>query len=113
MMQNQTSLPTIRQANPNKGLVSRLSLGAWLPTVIAVATIVLILQVLADAQVVTKLLLPKPTDVWKALISGFENGTLGPHMLATTWATAVGFVTAAIAAVVIAGILVALPALER
>jgi NitT/TauT family transport system permease protein len=113
MMQNDTSLPTTSQPNPKKGLTSRLSLGAWLPTVIAVGIIVLILQILADAQVVTKLLLPKPTDVWKALISGFENGTLGPHVLATTWATTVGFVTAAIAAVIIAGILVALPTLER
>ena len=62
---------------------------------------------------VSNLILPAPTDVWSTLRLGFEQGAYWEHIEATVIGTLGGFFIAAVSAVLLAGIMVSVPRLER
>lgn len=84
----------------------------WVSLAIGVALIGLA-EVSADNEWVSKLILPAPSDVWTALVDGFSNGIFWPHIWSTGFAAGFGFFLATLLALAIAGLLSAVPFLER
>jgi NitT/TauT family transport system permease protein len=82
-------------------------------TVIVAATALGIAEVVAANEWVSRLILPAPTAVWNAIVSGFSTGIYWPHIFSTLYATTAGFLMAAVVSIVVAGILASFPRLER
>jgi NitT/TauT family transport system permease protein len=82
-------------------------------TVIVAVTALGIAEVVAANELVSRLILPAPTAVWNAIVSGFQTGIYWPHIFSTLYATTAGFLMAAVVSIVIAGILASIPRLER
>ena len=62
---------------------------------------------------VSDLILPSPSSVWSNLWSGFGQGLYWSPIVSTMTATLLGFLLAATSAILIAGVLVTFPELER
>lgn len=62
---------------------------------------------------VSSLILPAPTAVVDALVSGFANGVYWNHLWSTVSATLLGFGLATATGLTIGGVLAALPSVER
>ena len=70
-------------------------------------------EVAANREWVSPLILPQPSRVWDALVDGWRAGLYADHIASTVSATLAGFVTAAVAAIALAGVFTSLPRLER
>lgn len=79
---------------------------------IAVALLVLA-EVAANNEWVSRLILPAPTAVWDALVTGFSRGIYWEHIYSTVRSTLGGFLLAAVSAVSIAGVLASVERLEK
>lgn len=83
-----------------------------LSVTLAIGLIVLA-EVAANRDWVNPLILPNPSSVWNALVDGFERGIYGRHIRSTVSSTLAGFGSAAIIAIMIGGVLAAVPRVER
>lgn len=79
---------------------------------IAVALLALA-EVAATNEWVSRLILPAPTAVWEALVTGFSTGIYWEHILSTVRSTLGGFLLAAVSAVTVAGVLASIERLEK
>lgn len=70
-------------------------------------------EVSADRGWVSDLIVPSPSSVWDNLRSGVEQGLYWSPIVSTMTATLLGFGVALLSAIVIAGVLVTFPPLER
>jgi NitT/TauT family transport system permease protein len=83
------------------------------------ASIALAVLLVAAAQtassygLVSDLILPKPSTVAAVLIEGFASGYYVEHTVSTVTSLLSGFVAASLFAIALAGVLSAIPALER
>lgn len=68
---------------------------------------------LARSGLISPLLFPPPSAVWRALVGGFGSGLYVENILSTLAATGMGFLAAAVIAVTFAGLLASIPLLER
>jgi NitT/TauT family transport system permease protein len=76
--------------------------------------LVALAEVAADNGWVSRLVLPAPSKVWGALVQGLvTGGAYWPHVVSTVWVTVAGFALAGVIAIVLAGILTALPPVQR
>lgn len=82
-------------------------------SVLVAAGLVLLAEVAARREWVSSLILPRPSDVWDALIDGGRSGLYTDHILSTVGATLAGFSLATVVAVGLAGIFTGVPRLER
>lgn len=85
---------------------------AGLSLAVAIALLA-VAEYAANRELVNPLILPQPSDVWNALVDGFERDIYWPHIKSTLSATLWGFGSAAVVAMVVAGVLAAIPRLER
>ena len=85
----------------------------WVGTVAIAAIVTILAEVGARAGWISPFVLPAPTDVLDSLIDGFQTGIYWKHLVSTTSAAAVGFGLGATLAISAAGILVAIPVIER
>lgn len=67
----------------------------------------------ARKELISPLILPRPSAVWQALLGGIESGTTLPHFMSTLLATLAGFALAAVVSLAIAALLASAPTLER
>lgn len=79
---------------------------------IAVAGI-LLAEWAARRELISPLILPRPSAVWQALLGGIESGRTLPHFTSTLFATLAGFALAVVVSLVIAAVLASVPTLER
>lgn len=70
-------------------------------------------QVAATNEWVSRLILPAPTAVWEALVTGFSTGIYWEHIFSTVRSTLGGFLLAAVSAVTVAGVLASIERLEK
>lgn len=77
------------------------------------AAVLVVFQFLIADGLVSKLILPTPTSVLRALVDGYRSGQLTSATESTLVATLLGFGIAAIAGVLLAAILDALPVVNR
>jgi NitT/TauT family transport system permease protein len=59
------------------------------------------------------LILPRPSDVWIALVDGWRSGLYIDHIVSTLGATLGGFCIASVVAIGLAGLFTGVPRLER
>lgn len=81
-------------------------------TLLLVAGMIALAEVAVAQEWVNVLVLPRPSDVWDALVDGFRRDVFMPHIRSTTLATLTGFGLGAVAGVCLAGVLAAIPRLE-
>lgn len=62
---------------------------------------------------ISPLLVPAPSAVADALVSGFASGVYWSHLWSTVWATLLGFGLATLTGLTIGGVLAGLPSVER
>lgn len=101
---------------PTTGRRAIVSLDRLVDGVISVMlaiALLLLAEYAANREWVNSLILPTPSSVWHALVDGFERGIYWRHIRSTVFATLAGFGSAALIAMVVAGILSAVPRLER
>jgi NitT/TauT family transport system permease protein len=84
--------------------------GRWLPTVLVLAVIVLVWH-LAKASGVLPVSVPAPQAVWRALFDNWAE--LAYHTVATMKSALIGYVSAILVAVALAGFAVSWPGSER
>ena len=83
---------------------------------ISLALLVVLLvvgEVAARLELVSPLILPAPSDVANALVSGFESGVYWSHAYSTVYSAVAGFLIAAAVAVTSAGVLSSIERMER
>jgi NitT/TauT family transport system permease protein len=98
-----TSTPTRRRFSvPDKVWTALITVG-----------VLVLAEVAANNEWVSRLILPAPTAVWSSLYAGFETGLYWRHIWSTLSATVGGFLIAAVSAVTIAGLLASIAKLER
>lgn len=85
----------------------------WGITVLIAVVITALAEVGARLGVISPFILPAPSAVVTALVDGFVTGIYWVHLWSTVWAAAAGFAIGAVLAIGIAGILVAIPVLDR
>jgi NitT/TauT family transport system permease protein len=106
-----TATPAAPSPAPGPRGLARVPTWVW-SALLAIA-IVALGEVSARNEWVSRFILPAPSDVWGALISGFETGVYWRHIRSTVGATTAGFAISAVASIVISGILAGSPRLER
>jgi len=82
-------------------------------SVLGAAGLILLAELAARRHWVSSLILPRPSDVWDALIDGWRTGLYTDHILSTVGATLTGFAVATIVAVGLAGLFTGVPRVER
>jgi NitT/TauT family transport system permease protein len=82
-------------------------------TALVTIGILLLAEVAAREEWVSRLILAAPTDVARALWAGLVDGIYWRHIGSTVGATLGGFSLAAASAIIIAGMLASIPRLER
>jgi NitT/TauT family transport system permease protein len=82
-------------------------------SVLVAAGLVLLAEVAARREWVSSLILPRPSDIWDALIDGWRSGLYTDHILSTVGATLAGFSLATVVAIGLAGVFTGVPRLER
>lgn len=108
-----TSFPQGEIGAPNRRYVpSPRLVDAGLSGLVA-AALILLAEVAASREWVSDLILPRPFDVWEALIDGWRSGLYSEHIVSTVGATLAGFSVATIVAIGLAGIFTGVPRLER
>lgn len=89
---------------------------ADIPDPVITAALAVMLVVLAEVAArngwVSSLILPAPSAVGRTLYAGFSEGVYWRHIASTLSATLIGFVGASTAAIIIAGVITALPRLQ-
>ena len=105
-----------RQSKKAKLPARRLRISRATEVAVTVAIGVLLLVIVESvsrAGLVSPLLLPAPSAVYNSLESGFSSGLYVEHILSTVGAALGGFALAAVLAFLLAAILVSSPFLER
>lgn len=74
--------------------------------------IITVWEVSARNGWVSPFVLPAPSAIWDTLVENLGSGLYWHHLLATVWAAALGFVIAAVGAIILAGLLVSIPPLR-
>jgi len=74
--------------------------------------LVTVWEIAARNRWVSPFVLPAPSAIWDTMVENLANGLYWHHLLATMWAASLGFVIAAAAAIILAGLLVSIPPLR-
>ena len=82
-------------------------------SVVLAAAALVLAEVAATNEWVSRLILPAPTAVVEALVNGFTTGLYWEHLLSTVRSTLGGFFLAAVLAISIAGLLASIERLEK
>jgi NitT/TauT family transport system permease protein len=102
-----------RRRRPRSAPSSRASATDRVASLVLAAAIIGLAELAAINEWVSRLILPRPSQVAVSLWNGLESGIYWTHLLSTVRATVGGFLLAAITAVAIAGLLTSIPRAER
>ncbi len=102
-----------RRRRPKSAPSSRASASDRVASLLLAAAIIGLAELAAINEWVSRLILPRPSEVAVSLYNGLESGIYWSHMLSTVRATVGGFLLAAVSAVAIAGLLTSIPRAER
>lgn len=92
---------------------ARLPVPDWaISAAILVAGIVLV-ELACRNGLVSALIIPAPSQVWVALVDGFDTGILWPHLTSTLVATGIGFAISIVVGISLGGALAVFHRLER
>jgi len=101
--------PKQRRRRPFKG--DRIVDVAW--SLAILAGILILGEISAANEWVSRVILPRPTDVAQELYRGFAEDIYPRHIISTLTAVVSGFLLAAVFAILLAGVLTGIPRLER
>jgi NitT/TauT family transport system permease protein len=92
-------------ASPRRLWRGRLTWDYWLATAMVGVAILGFAELAARQAWISNLIVPAPSEIWAALITGLTSGLYWPHIRSTVEAAATGFVITTIVAVSIAGMM--------
>jgi NitT/TauT family transport system permease protein len=102
-----------RRRRPKSAPSRRASATDRAASLVLAAAILGLAELAAINEWVSRLILPRPSQVAVSLWNGLESGIYWSHLLSTVRATVGGFLLAAVTAVAIAGLLTSIPRAER
>jgi NitT/TauT family transport system permease protein len=102
-----------RRRRPRSAPSSRASATDRAASLVLAAAILGLAELAASNEWVSRLILPRPSEVAVSLWNGLGSGIYWTHLLSTVRATIGGFLLAAVTAVAIAGLLTSIPRAER
>ncbi len=85
----------------------------YLASALLLITLIAAAEFAGRKELISPLVMPTPSSVWAVLEDGFSSGFLGPHVMSTVSSIFMGFFIAGSLAILIAGVLVSIPTLER
>ncbi|WP_233837853.1 ABC transporter permease [Paraburkholderia sp. ZP32-5] len=96
-----------------KTLSRRFGARFWLPPLITLVSVIGVWQLAVAVLHIPQYILPLPSDVFTALVSGFADGTLWPHIGYTLLETAAGYAIGSLLAVLFGALLAESATFER
>lgn len=103
-------------AKPRRGKATRFvrrAVRGYASAVVLGVVIITVWEIAARNGWVSPFILPAPSSIWDTLVANLSSGLYWHHLLATVWAAALGFLIAATAAIMLAGLLVSIPPIRK
>jgi NitT/TauT family transport system permease protein len=110
------------QAEPEAGYVSRriqariwrfpVTVPNFIWTVITAVVLIALLQVMVRQKWVSPYVVAAPSDIWHALVSGFQQGIYWSSIGSTVGSAVFGFLIAFGASIIVAGVFASIPKLD-